>query len=115
MNSKTIKINDEEFPESILNAPKIKFLRPQKESNFKLLLDEEDSLSDKKDFERNFQTNAANGKDDNSKVAKRPIIEFMKKIPSNPAQDSNSYSRYDSGEFCRNEKEKVIFFPDFKL
>ena len=118
MIAKTIKINNEEFPESILNAPKNKFLRPKKEPNFSFLLDEKKDLSRKKEkiIEENFQKCTNKEQDDHSKFPKRIILDYMKKMSSGTLQDSNSQSRTDSGKFCRNEEEeKVIFFPDFKL
>ena len=118
MNDKIIRINDEEFPESILNAPKMKFLRPKKKPNFVLLLEEEDpSISNKeKIFYENCRKYTENKKDDCPKYEKRKILEYMKKMSSITAQDSNSHSRTESGEFIRNkQEEKIILVPDIKL
>ena len=94
MNSEMIKVNDEEFPESILNAPKIKFLRPKKEPNFGLL-EEEFLLPNETILEENLKKNTANKMDVHSKHAKRKILEYIKKMPSNPVNGSNSYYRSD--------------------
>ena len=118
MNAKTIKINNEEFPESILNAPKIKFLRPKIEPNFALQLDENEdsSCSKEKIIEENFQKDLKNKQDVHSKLAERKILECMKKMSNGTLHDSNSQSRSDSGEFCKNQQEeKLILFPDFNL
>ena len=118
MNAKKILINNEEFPESILNAPKIKFLKPKKVTNIALLLEEKEDLSCNKEiiFEKSFQKCIKNKQDVHSKFPKRKILEYMKRMSSGTLHDSNSQSRSDSGEFCKNEQEeKIIFFPDFKL
>ena len=118
MSTKIIKIDKEEFPESILNAPKTKFLKPKKVANFSLLIEEKEDLSCNKEviLEKNFQKCIKNEQDVHSKFAKRKILEYMKKMSSGTLHDSNSQSRSDSGEFSKNEQdEKLIFFPDFKL
>ena len=98
MTAKTIKINDEEFPESILNAPKIKFLRPKNEPNFRLLLEEEDLLSNKKILDENFQKNTVNEHEAHSKYVKRTVLEYIKRVQFYSLNESSSYSSFDSGE-----------------
>ena len=118
MNAKIIRINDEEFPESILDAPKMKFLRPKKKPNFVLLLEEEVSSVGNKEkiFYENCKKCTEKKKVDFPKYEKRKILEYMKKMSSITAQDSNSHSRSDSGEFIRNkQEEKIILVPDIKL
>ena len=117
MSAKTITINGEEFPSSILNAPKIPFLKPKKDLNFPMLSEEvEDLLCNKENiFKGNFQKCSLNIKEKDSKSPKRKILKYIKRMSSNTLHDSNPHSRDESGEICKNEEEKIIFFPDLKI
>ena len=117
MSAKKFIVNGEEFPESILNAPKIKFLKPQKEPKYPLILDEEDVLFNKGNFfKENFQKNTKSEQDHDVKFEKGKILKYMKNMPSKTLHDSSSNSNSDLEEICRSEQEeKIIFFPDLKL
>ena len=117
MSAKKFIVNCEEFPESILNAPKINFLKPQKEPKYPLILDEEDVLFNKENIlKENFQKNTKREQDHDLKFEKGKVFEYMKNMSSKTRHDSSSNSNSDLEEICRSEQEeKIIFFPDLKL
>ena len=119
MSAKKFNMNGEEFPESILNAPKIKFLKPKKEINCPLILDEEDALFNKESiFKKNLQKNTKSGQENDLKFEKGKILKYMKNMSTKTLHDStsNSNSNSDLEDICRSEQEeKIIFFPDLKI
>ena len=101
----TIEINHEEFPVTILNAPKIKFLIPEKHPNLFVLDSSNESFDSLDDFEKETEKTF----DSSDKSFDKLIIE--KKNSSKNLNESECPTRTSSEDIV-NDNEDILIFPE---
>ena len=101
----TIKINQEEFPITILNAPKIKLLFPQIHPSLFILNNPNESFDSLDDFDKETEKTFDSSKKSFDKI----FIE--RKNSSNTLNESEAPSRTNSRDIF-NDNDDILIFPE---
>ena len=100
----TIKINNEEFPNTILYAPKIKFLIPQINPNSLILENLNGSFDSFDDFEKETEKTLDSSKKSLDKLS------IERKNSSKSLNESEAPTRSNSGDIFSNDD--ILIFPE---